>query len=515
MGTYNEKIDILLHDDIFINTLNLVSISSTDDNEHIRSIDDRILDHLCINILPNIHHNVKHLLFESMSMERILLAGNYPNLTSMKLFNFGQHIALNYFTDESIFQYIFKYQIKELILENNDYYNCIEGTIVLKEYTKNVYLLIMNLFKNLKSLTIVPSSSIINYPPLFIHDLPSTTFCSSILTNLCINVNSLDDCLYLLDGRLKQLTTFIVQVDCINNDSSIIHNTNNLSNLKCFSLTCFTLTNAYDNRLIPLLRRMIYLEKLTLYIRLVDRSTFVDGTHLHNEILMHMSQLHRFNFYISTQIPIDDSVHHLSDDNMQQTFNNIGYYQTSCIIDYYCSSNAICHVFSLPFIFNRLEMITNRIPSLIFPHVTYLQVVDTIQFNYSFFIRVSKAFTLLKYFTIINIMSPLWNFEEYEADYIQSNSIIIFPHLISLNMNILDKYYIEQFLLDTKTHVPHLTELKLSYRNLKNVTENFTRNATRNNCANIKRISFCDKRDYPNELYIYFPSLEIVSFSII
>ncbi|CAF4128881.1 unnamed protein product [Rotaria sordida] len=225
MGTYNEKIDILLHDDIFTNTLNLVSISSTDDNEHIRSIDDRILDHLCINILPNIHHNVKHLLFESMSMERILFAGNYPNLTSMKLFNFGQHIALNYFTDESIFQYIFKYQIKELILENNDYYNCIEGTIVLKEYTKNVYLLIMNLFKNLKSLTIVPSSSIINYPPLFIHDLPSTTFCSSILTNLCINVNSLDDCLYLLDGRLKQLTTFIVQVDCINNDSSIIYNT--------------------------------------------------------------------------------------------------------------------------------------------------------------------------------------------------------------------------------------------------------------------------------------------------
>ncbi|CAF3289168.1 unnamed protein product, partial [Rotaria sp. Silwood2] len=98
MGTYNEKIDILLYDDIFTNTLNLVSISSTDDDKHIRSIDDRILDRLCINILPNIHHNVKYLLFESMSMERILLAGNYPNLTSMKLFNFTQHIALNYFT---------------------------------------------------------------------------------------------------------------------------------------------------------------------------------------------------------------------------------------------------------------------------------------------------------------------------------------------------------------------------------------------------------------------------------
>ncbi|CAF3721875.1 unnamed protein product [Rotaria sordida] len=159
---------------------------------------------------------------------------------------------------------------------------------------------------------------------------------------------------------------------------------NDLSNLKCFSLTCFIPTNTYDNRLIPLLRRMTYLEKLTLYIRLVDRSTFVDGTYLHNEILMHMSQLHRFNFYISTQIPIDDSVHRLSDDNIKQTFNNIGYYQTSCIVDYYCSLNAISHVFSLPFLFNRLEMITNRFSSIIFSHVTYLQVVDTIQFNYSF-----------------------------------------------------------------------------------------------------------------------------------
>ncbi|CAF1507955.1 unnamed protein product, partial [Rotaria sordida] len=201
------------------------STSSTDNDKHIRSIDDRIVDRLCINILPNIHHYVKYLLFESMSMERILLAGNYTNLISMKLFNFTQDIALNYFTDESIFEYIFKYEIKEVILENNDYYNSIkEKTIVLKEYTKNVYLSIMNLFKNLKSLTII-SSSKIYYPPLSIHDLPSTTFFSSILTNLSINVNSLDDCLYLLDGRLKQLITFILQIYYIHNHSSILHNT--------------------------------------------------------------------------------------------------------------------------------------------------------------------------------------------------------------------------------------------------------------------------------------------------
>ncbi|CAF1476532.1 unnamed protein product [Rotaria sordida] len=491
MGVFNEEFDILLQDNIFTNTLNLISRSSIDDN-NISSIDDRIFDRFCIDILPKIHHNVKHLIIESMFMGRILLAGNYPNLTSLRLFNFGQHIALNYFTDESIFQHIFKYQITELILENNNNNNnCnrIEERILSKEYTENVYVAILTLFKNLKYLSIV-GSSMINHPSLSICHLPSTTFISLILTKLCINVTSLDDCLYLLDGRLKQLTTFIVQIDYIDNNSSTIHNTNDLSNLKYFSLTCYDLTNEYDNRVIPLLRRMIYLEILTLYVRLEDRSTFVDGTHLHKEILMQMSQLHTFKFYISTQIQIDNSVHRLSDYDIQQTFTKIGYHQISCTVNYYCAFKAICHVFSLPFIFDRLEMITNRFPTIIFHHVTYLKVFDAIPFKYEFFIRISKAFPLLKHLTIVNLMSPLLNFDGYEADYIQSYSVIEFSYLITLNMIILDEYYIEQFLLDTKTDVPRLTELKLHYNSLKNVTENFTRDATRHNCANIKQLFF-------------------------
>ncbi|CAF1158493.1 unnamed protein product [Rotaria sordida] len=69
MGIINEKFDILLQDNIFTNTLNLISRSSTDD--HICSIDNRILDRFCIDILPKIHHNVKHLILESTSMEHV------------------------------------------------------------------------------------------------------------------------------------------------------------------------------------------------------------------------------------------------------------------------------------------------------------------------------------------------------------------------------------------------------------------------------------------------------------
>jgi hypothetical protein len=69
-------------------------------------------------------------------------------------------------------------------------------------------------FENLKQLSIV-SSSINDYPPLSLYDLSPMTFSSSTLTKLSINVISFDGVLDLLDGRLKQLTTLIVQVDHI------------------------------------------------------------------------------------------------------------------------------------------------------------------------------------------------------------------------------------------------------------------------------------------------------------
>jgi hypothetical protein len=102
MGVINERFDILLEDHLFTNTLNLTRRSSFDDDDDICSLDDPILDRFCMNILPKIHHNVKDLILESMSMKCILLAGNYPNLTSLKLFNFDQEIALNYFKGKYI-----------------------------------------------------------------------------------------------------------------------------------------------------------------------------------------------------------------------------------------------------------------------------------------------------------------------------------------------------------------------------------------------------------------------------
>jgi hypothetical protein len=90
----NARFNILAQQKIFSNILNFVSI------DNISSIYQLKLDRFCIDILPKIHHNVKYIIIEPVSMERILLATDYPNLTKLKIFNFKQEIVSYYFTSK-------------------------------------------------------------------------------------------------------------------------------------------------------------------------------------------------------------------------------------------------------------------------------------------------------------------------------------------------------------------------------------------------------------------------------
>ncbi|CAF5014618.1 unnamed protein product, partial [Rotaria sp. Silwood1] len=125
-------------------------------------------------------------------------------------------------------------------------------------------------------------------------------------------------------GR-KQLTTFIVNIGNIVYNSSVVYNMDDLSNLKCFSLTCRCFTDEYDTQILPLLRRMSNLEELALSIINQNRTTFVDGTQINNEILVHMPRLYKFDFNINTGTALHHLVHYLSSDDIQQSFINIGY----------------------------------------------------------------------------------------------------------------------------------------------------------------------------------------------
>jgi len=95
LGINNQRLEIIAQEQIFTNTLNFVSISQSTDE--ISSISSSILNRFCSSILPKIHQNIKSLILESGSMECILRAGNYPNLTELKLFNLNKAIVSRYF----------------------------------------------------------------------------------------------------------------------------------------------------------------------------------------------------------------------------------------------------------------------------------------------------------------------------------------------------------------------------------------------------------------------------------
>jgi hypothetical protein len=252
---------------------------------------------------------------------------------------------------------------------------------------------------------------------------------------------------------------------------------------------------------------MSCLEKLTLYLRVRDRDTFIDGTHLYRDILMYMPRLYSFNFYIGTINTLDGFVHYLSDEDVQRTFRNIGYQQVTCIVNYFRTFKAICHTFSLPFAFHRFEKIANKFPAITFNNVTYLKAYDVVPFKHEFFHRIAQAFPSLKDFCIMNYMPQPQVVNKIQSDDYESYSMIEYSHLTSLDVKCVHTDYIEQFLLETKAYAPCLIELKVNYDQLRIVTENFTREATRRNCAKIKRLIIQDTLVFPNEVDVYFPSL--------
>ncbi|CAF1248276.1 unnamed protein product [Adineta steineri] len=114
LGINNDRLDSIARNAMFSNILNFIS------NVQNTIINDFQLNRFCDYILPEISHNVKYLIVESTSIERILLATHYPNLIHLKIFNFQCDYSLQYFTDDSSLRQIFKQQIKKLDLVNKD-----------------------------------------------------------------------------------------------------------------------------------------------------------------------------------------------------------------------------------------------------------------------------------------------------------------------------------------------------------------------------------------------------------
>ncbi|CAF3595374.1 unnamed protein product [Rotaria sp. Silwood1] len=73
-------------------------------NDLIYPLVDTVVDRFCSQILPQIHYKINTLNLESLSLERILLAADYPNLHSLELYNVDEKTAERVFSSK-IFHY--------------------------------------------------------------------------------------------------------------------------------------------------------------------------------------------------------------------------------------------------------------------------------------------------------------------------------------------------------------------------------------------------------------------------
>ena len=89
-----------------------------------------------------------------------------------------------------------------------------------RKYPQGVHGYLVEFFQNLRHLSVNGPSTMLS-----LHNFPLTKCSSSILSKLSIAVARFEDCLALLDGRLKNLTTFSVNMKTGDYDSPIIYNT--------------------------------------------------------------------------------------------------------------------------------------------------------------------------------------------------------------------------------------------------------------------------------------------------
>jgi hypothetical protein len=101
----NKRLHAIVHDPIFTNCLTLMRCGSDDS---IDPLPDPILDRFCLQILPEIHHQIEWLNLESSSMARILLSTNYPNLYGLGLYGLEIERAKYLFTGKIVLFFCYK-----------------------------------------------------------------------------------------------------------------------------------------------------------------------------------------------------------------------------------------------------------------------------------------------------------------------------------------------------------------------------------------------------------------------
>ncbi|CAF1408402.1 unnamed protein product [Adineta ricciae] len=246
---------------------------------------------------------------------------------------------------------------------------------------------------------------------------------------------------------------------------------------------------------------MFNLEELTLHLPVIrSDSTYINGDDLYDEILHYMPRLKRFLFNIHTRVVNNHvNIDLPSNDDIRNSFMKRGFQSVDAFTDYKLAKNsASCHVYSLPYSFSEFSFVGSCFRGGHFNQVRMLSMVDQRPFEYELFQIISQDFPLLEELTIIN-SEPQENREHH------GQRALIFSHLFHLAIIFVHRDYMMQFLSERNALLPSLTHLKMDYKVLRAVTNNFTNDEELLNCTKVKVLSARNlPRNRPSKFDTYF-----------
>jgi hypothetical protein len=236
---------------------------------------------------------------------------------------------------------------------------------------------------------------------------------------------------------------------------------------------------------------MINLEELELLFEIRRFEGFVDGNTL-KDIISHIPRLYKFTFNIFSIVIHCDQNNFPSDECIRKTFEC--YYDNDiriCINHFQEQKFSQCLIYSYPYKLEFYINVTNNFSGGLFTSVTKVSLYDERPFEYEFFVRIAQSFPFMKELKIRNEKAQNDKHLITLTNDNQPLSIIEYANLTILDVGLVHDDYVELFLLDTKVSLPNNVHLSADYKQLKRVTYNFTRDATRNNCQKLASLHVC------------------------
>lgn len=248
---------------------------------------------------------------------------------------------------------------------------------------------------------------------------------------------------------------------------------------------------------------MLNLEKLDLYLVISGKNIFLNGNHLKENLLNHLTKLNQLTFNIRSTIRLNNEMNILSNEDIQCTFKDFSNNRIVSCVDYFSEmKQGQCHIYSYPYQWKEYHQITNHFPGDRSKYVREISLFDEQSFEHDFFLQISKSFPLMRKLTLIN--------EKAQDKKNHHLSITEYPHLSYLNLTDAHDDYIEEFFLQKNTSLPDHLHLSVDYQGFKRVTQHFTSHTTRNNCQKLRSLALIGKNRIPKYVNEYFPQTKFL-----